>query len=475
MAKPTAYDAVVVGGGPNGLAAAITLSQSGKSVAIFEANDYAGGAVHSAALTLPQFVHDVCSAVYPLAMGSPFFRTLPLPQHGLEWIHSPAPLAHPLDDGTAVVLERSVDATAAGLGVDALAYRRLFARLLSDWNGLDVDILAPPHWPRHGLNLARFGWKAIQPARRFAEACFSGARARALFAGLAAHALLPLEFYGSAAFGLVLGVTAHAVGWPVVRGGAQQLADALSGHLLSLGGEIFLNRRVHALEDLPPAHALLCDLTPQQILNIAGARLPPRFRARLSKFRYGMGAFKIDWALSQPVPWKAADCARAATVHLGGGLEEICASERAAWHGFQAHSPFVIAVQPSLFDRTRAPEGKHTLWGYCHVPNGSEADMTAIVEAQVERFAPGFRDIVLARHIMPPAEFERRNANLVGGDINGGAPTLSQLFFRPTFSMYGTPMPGLYLCSSSTPPGGGVHGMCGYFAARKALREVFRQ
>jgi phytoene dehydrogenase-like protein len=477
MAELKSFDAIVVGGGPNGLAAAITLAQTGKAVALYEANETVGGAVRSAPLTLPDFVHDVCSAVYPLAAGSPFFRTLPLAQYGLEWIHSPAPLAHPLDDGTAVMLERSIEATAEGLGEDGSAYRNLFDPLVNRWTGLDADILAPPHLPlrpKNLTNLVCFGLQALQPARRLAQARFRDVRARALFAGLAAHAMLPLEAYGAAAFGLVLGATAHAVGWPIARGGAQRLADALSAHFRSLGGKIFLNQRVRAVEDLPAARAVLCDLTPRQFLTVAGARLPARLRHQLKKFRYGMGAFKVDWALSAPVPWKARECRRAATVHLGGPLEEICASERAAWRGLPEPSPFVLVAQPSLFDGMRSPEGKHTLWAYCHVPNGSGLDMTAEIEAQIERFAPGFRDVILARHIMTPAELERRNPNLVGGDINGGAPILSQLLFRPSLRMYGTGVPGLYLCSSSTPPGGGVHGMCGYFAAQKALRECFK-
>jgi phytoene dehydrogenase-like protein len=411
--------------------------------------------------------------VYPLAIGSPFFRELPLAQHGLEWIQSPAALAHPLDDGTALIVERSVDATAAKLGDDAVVYRKLMAPLAVQWESLSLDILAPPRWPRDPVQLARFGFSAIQPARRFAERNLNLDRTRTLFAGLAAHSMLPLEYWGSTAFGLVLGATAHALGWPIVRGGAQQLADALAAHLRVLGGDIFLNHPVETLAELPSSRSVICDVTPRQLLKIARQQLPRRYRDQLKKFRYGMGAFKIDWALSAAVPWRAPECRNAATVHLGASLPEIAASERMAWRGFHSDRPFVLLVQPSLFDPSRAPSGKHTLWAYCHVPNGSTFDMTQRIEAQIERFAPGFRDTILGRCSAPPAELERRNANLVGGDINGGAPILSQLFLRPTRRLYATPARGLYLCSSSTPPGGGVHGMCGYFAAQQVLRQMF--
>jgi len=472
-ASVESYDAVVVGAGPNGLAAAITLAQAGKSVAVFEARETVGGGVSSAEVTLPGFVHDLCSSVYPLAIGSPFFRSLPLARHGLEWVHSPAELAHPFDDGTAVVLERSVESTAAQLESDAAAYLKLMAPLAARWEDLSVDILAPPRLPRHPVQLASFGMSAIQSARRFAERHFAGARAQALFAGLAAHSMLPLEYRGSAAFGLVLGATAHALGWPIVRGGAQKLADSLAAYLRSLGGEIILNRPVETLAELPPARVVMCDLTPRQLIKIARRQLPQAYREKLEKFRYGMGAFKIDWALSAPVPWRAAECRRAATVHLGADLAEIALSERMSWNGFHGNVPFVLLAQPSLFDDSRAPADRHTLWAYCHVANGSRFDMTEKIEAQIERFAPGFRDTILARCVASPAELERRNANLVGGDINGGAPVLGQLFLRPTRRLYATPTPGLYLCSSSTPPGGGVHGMCGHHAARKALRDMF--
>jgi phytoene dehydrogenase-like protein len=470
---PTKYDAVVIGSGPNGLAAAITLAQHGRSVIIYEAEPTIGGGVRSAELTLPGFVHDVCSAVHPLAVGSPFFRSLPLERYGLDWVQPPAPLAHPFDDGTALTLERSVEATSAQLGADEGSYVSLVEPLVTHWNGLDAELLGPLRLPRRPLVLAQFGLQAIRSARSVAEKKFRGERARALFAGLAAHSMLPLEQRPSAAFALVLGVTAHALGWPLPRGGAQKLANALASYLQSLGGEVVTKRRVSTLEELPRAQAVLCDLTPRQLLSLAGDRLPARYRSKLESYRYGMGAFKMDWALSGPVPWKSAACARAGTIHLGGHFEEIATSERAAWNGKTAERPFVLLSQPSLFDSTRAPQGKQTLWGYCHVPNGSTADMVDGIERQVERFAPGFSDRVLARSVMSPAQLEQHNANLVGGDINGGAADLWQIFFRPTVKLYRTPVKGLYICSASTPPGGGVHGMCGYFAARQALKDIF--
>jgi phytoene dehydrogenase-like protein len=473
VGKSHAYDAIVIGAGPNGLSAAITLAQHGKSVVVYEAKAEIGGAARSAELTLPGFTHDVCSSVYPLGIGSPFFRALPLAQHGLEWIHPPAAVAHPFDDGTAVTLEPSVDATAAELGADEPSYRRLMTPLVAAWDGLGVDLLGPLRLPRHPWAFSRFGMLAIQPGRRLAEGRFKTERARGFFAGLVAHSMLPLEFWGSAAFGLVLAISGHSLGWPLARGGAQKLTDALAGYLLSLGGEIVSGRPVRKLDELPPARVVLCDVTPRQLLAIAGENLARSYRTKLAGYRYGMGAFKMDWALLGPVPWKARECARAATIHLGGILAEIAFSERSAWRGEQVEKPFVLLVQSSLFDRSRAPQGKHTLWGYCHVPNGSTFNMTERIEKQIERFAPGFRDLVVHRSVMSPRELEKRNANLVGGDINGGAPILSQLFFRPTAKMYRTSVKGLYICSASTPPGGGVHGMCGHFAARQALKEMF--
>lgn len=467
------YDAVIIGSGPNGLAAVILLAQSGRSVLVLEAEETIGGGARSAELTRPGFVHDVCSAVHPLAVGSPFFRTLPLERHGLEWIQPPAPLAHPFDDGTAAVLERSIGMTVETLGDDA-AYQKLMTPLVADWGRLDTELLAPPHIPAHPLALARFGWRGLRSARRLAESALTTIQARALFAGLAAHSSVPLERMATAAFGLVLGVTGHAVGWAMPRGGAGRITHALASYLRSLGGEIVTERRVETIDDLPPARLILCDVTPRQLLRLAGHRLPASYRRQLERYRYGPAAYKIDWALDAPVPWKAEECLRAGTVHLGGTLEEIAASERASWRGAHADKPFVLVAQPSLFDATRAPAGKHTLWAYCHVPHGSTFDMTERVERQIERFAPGFGERVLARHVMPPAALERHNANLVGGDINGGAQNIRQLFTRPVlrFNPYRTPVKGLYICSSSTPPGGGVHGMCGYHAARSALKDI---
>ncbi|HEV8253572.1 MAG TPA: NAD(P)/FAD-dependent oxidoreductase [Vicinamibacteria bacterium] len=467
------YDAVVVGSGPNGLAAAIRLAREGRSVLVLEASDSIGGGARSRELTLPGFVHDVCSAIHPMALASPFFRTLPLTDHGLEWIQPAAPVAHPMDDGTAVMLERSVDATADGLGEDAKAYRSLMGPLVGGWASLEHDVLGPLRLPRHPFALARFGLSGIRSAASLGRTRFRTARGRALFAGLAAHSILPLEAAVTSAFGLVLGITGHAVGWPLPRGGSGRVSEALASYLRSLGGEIVTGVEVRALDELPATRATLLDLTPRQVLRIASSRLPAGYARRLGRYRYGAAAFKLDYALDGPVPWTAAACARAGTVHLGATFEEILASESAVAAGRVSDRPYVLLAQQSLFDDTRAPAGKHTVWAYCHVPNGSTVDMADRIEAQIERFAPGFRRRVLARHVLTPAGLEAQNANLVGGDINGGAQDLGQLFTRPVARVvpYSTPVEGLYLCSSSTPPGGGVHGMCGYFAAEAALRE----
>ncbi|MGH9444315.1 MAG: phytoene desaturase family protein [Terriglobia bacterium] len=468
----SSYDAIVIGSGPNGLAAAITLARAGHRVLVVEAQRNLGGGARSEPLTLPGFTHDVCSAVHPLALASPFFAALPLGEHGLEWIHAPLPLAHALDDDS-VPVRRSIDGTAEGLGEDRDRYRTLANTLANDWGKLAGMFLRPPRIPRHPLAAFRFGRYAIRSACGFVRSAFKGDRAQALFAGLAAHSMLPLEKPPSAAFGLILMATAHVMGWPFPRGGSQNITRALASYLRSLGGEIVVNSPVESLDDLPSRRVVLCDLTPRQLLHVAGRRLPEDIRRGLARFRYGPGAYKVDWALSAPIPWKSPPCAQAGTVHLGGAFDEIAASERDAWQGEHAEKPFVLLAQPSLFDETRAPQGKHTAWAYCHVPQGSPFEMLDRIEAQVERFAPGFRSRILAKHVLPPSELERHNANLIGGSINGGVQDLRQLFWRPTRRLYSAGK-GLYLCSSSTPPGPGVHGLCGFYAAQAAIRDVFR-
>jgi phytoene dehydrogenase-like protein len=470
------YDAIVIGSGPNGLAAAITLARAGCMVLVYEARETVGGGARSGSLTLPGFVHDICSAIHPLAVISPFFRTVPLCTHGLEWIYPPTALAHPFDDGTAAVLDRSIAQTADTLGQDGAAYQQLIAPLVDSWSMLEEPLLGPLRWPRHPLALLRFGLRALRSARSLAERRFRGEHARGFFAGLAAHAIMPLERLPSAAFGLILGSLGHVIGWPFPRGGAQHISNALASYLQTLGGMIHTGVRISSLDELPPARAILCDVTPRQLLQIAGQRLPAHYQRRLRRYRYGPAAFKVDWALDGPIPWRAPACMRAAVVHVGGTLAEIAASERAAWAGQHSDRPFVLLAQQSLFDPTRAPPGKHVAWAYCHVPHGSSFDMTERIECQIERFAPGFRGRILARSVLPPQALERYNPNYVGGDINGGVQDLWQLFTRPTIQLvpYATPAKGLYICSSSTPPGGGVHGMGGYFAAQAALRGALR-
>src|SRR6266581_3594376 len=456
MSEHRAYDAIVVGSGPNGLAAAITIAQAGRSVIVYEARDSIGGGSRTQELTLPGFQHDVCSAIHPLGLASPFMRRLPLEQYGLEWIHPLAPLAHPFNDGTAAVLERSVEATGATLGRDAAAYRRLMGPLAANWSKLDTAILGPYPLTTHLFALARFGIPALLPARGFANMWFRENPARALLAGMCAHSMLPLEELQSTAFGLVLGMLGHAVGWPLPRGGAQKIVDAMAAYLCSLGGEIVTGVQVKSFESLPKARAVLFDVTPRQLLCIAGDHLPGRYKQRLQRYRYGPGVFKIDFALDGPVPWKAEACLHAGTVHVGGTLAEIAAAEAVVWKGEPSEKPFVLIAQQSLFDLTRAPQGKQTLWAYCHVPNGSTFDMTERIETQIERFAPGFRDRILARSVLTPVELERYNPNYVGGDINGGIQDLWQFFTRPAMQLvpypYATPARGIYICSSSTPP-----------------------
>ena len=467
-------DAVVVGSGPNGLAAAIVIAQAGRQVLVVEAADTIGGGCRTAERTLPGFKHDICSAIHPFAIASPLFRTLPLAKHGLEWVYPPAMFAHPLDDGSAAIVYRSIPATAEGLGVDGPPYHALFARLFDMWPSIEDDVLGPLRWPRHPIKMAHFGSSALRAAEPFARRTFSSEAARSLFAGVAAHGMLPLDTRPTGAVGLVLTLMAHVAGWPFPRGGAQRLADTLASYLRSIGGEIRTGVTVTSLSDLPPAKAILCDLSPKPLLKIAGERLPTWYRKALERYRYGMGVYKVDWALDGPVPWRNTDCSRAATVHLGGTLSDIASSERDAWSGRHAERPFVLLAQPTLFDASRAPAGRHTLWTYCHVPHGSDVDMLPRIEQQIERFAPGFRDRVLARAVMRPADIERHNANLVGGDIGAGVTDVRQLVARPTWRTYSTPVRGLYICSASTPPGIGVHGMCGYHAARRALAEVLR-
>ena len=476
MTSEQSTRAYVIGSGPNGLTAGIVLAQAGLHVEVFEAEAEPGGAARSLPLTLPGFLHDFGSAVHPLAAGSPIFSSLPLADFGLEWVHGDAPLAHPLDDGTAVVLERDLSLAERELGADGAAWRKLVEPAAVDWKEFTRDALAPVlRFPRHPLGMARFGLAAFQPARMLARSRFSGERARALFAGLAGHSFLSFNQPLSSAIAMVLGAAAHAVGWPVPRGGARAIPHALIGCLESRGGAVRTSRRIGANEfqELATNGALvLCDLTPQALARMAGSRVPAGFRRAANRFLHAPGAFKIDYALSEPVPWRSPECRRAITVHLGGTLEEIASSEEAVTQGRCAERPFVLAAQPTLFDPARAPQGKHILWAYCHVPNGSVFDMTERIESQIERFAPGFRDCVLARHIAPPAELESMDANLAGGDVMGGALNIAQLLFRPSLRAYSTGAPNIYLCSASTPPGGGVHGMCGYYAAKLALRRM---
>ncbi|MDX1639017.1 MAG: NAD(P)/FAD-dependent oxidoreductase [Balneolaceae bacterium] len=469
-------DAIVVGSGPNGLAAAVRLARQGLHVKVIEAKETIGGGTRTQELTLPGFRHDVCSAIHPMALASPFFKNLPLEEHGLEWIYPEYPLAHPLDNEPAVVLQTSLDETAAELEPDAAAYRSLYETIVINFEQLAPQLLAPfSPFPATPLLMARFGWNALKSAQSLAFGNFSSRRARALFAGLAAHSVLPMEKRVSAAIALVLGAAGHRHGWPIPKGGSHAITTALAGYLESLGGEIVTGEPVHSLEQVESARTVLFDLTPQQVLDIAGSSLPSGYRKKLKRYTYGPGVFKLDLALDGPIPWYDERCLNAGTVHLGGTFEDIADSERAMFNGRHSSRPYVLVAQQSLFDDTRAPDDKHTAWAYCHVPHGSEKDMTEAIESQIERFAPGFRDIVLERHRMNTSDMQRYNPNYIGGDINGGLQDLSQLFTRPAglFNPYHIPGTSWYICSSSTPPGGGVHGMCGYHAAGAALKREF--
>lgn len=467
-------DATVIGSGPNGLAAAIRLAQKGLSVTVHEAKGSIGGGMRSAELTLPGFIHDICSAVHPLGIGSPFFRTLPLHQHGLTWIQPPHALAHPFDDGRVALLERSVDDTSGTLGKkDGEAYKRLVGPFVEKWSLMIDDLLAPLRLPRHPFLMARFGLKAILPASKLTRSYFREPVARGFFAGLAAHSILPFDKCLTGGYGLALAILGHVSGWPIPHGGSQQLANALASLFYSLGGKIVTNSPVESITSISSNHIILCDVTPRQLIEMAGNLLPLGYKQKLQRYRYGPGVFKIDWALSQPIPWKAKECERAGTLHLGGTLEEIESSESLVWKNKYPEKPFVLLVQSSLFDSSRAPAGKHTAWAYCHVPNGSDFDMTSRIENQIERFAPGFRDCIMAKSVKNAKDLENYNSNYIGGDIIGGVQDIYQFFTRPAgwFSPYSTPVQGLYICSSSTPPGGGVHGMCGYHAANAALKS----
>lgn len=468
------FDAVVVGSGPNGLAAGIYLQQKGLSVLIIEGKDTIGGGLRSASFTLPGYTHDICSAIHPLAVGSPFFKTLPLHEHGLEYLYPEVAAAHPFDDGSAAVLYKSVEETANGLGNDGNAYRKLMQPIVQDWPVIAADILGPLRFPKHPMMMAKFGVHALTSAE-FLVKKFKQKQARGLWAGMAAHSIQPLSNFTTSAIGLVLMAAGHTTGWPLPKGGSQQIANALAAYFEKLGGRIETGQQIYSLNQLPSAHATLFDLTPRQLLKIAGSKFSFLYKWQLQNYKYGMGVFKIDWALDAPIPFTSPECRKAGTIHLGNSFEEIASGEAAIWNGQHPEQPYVLLAQQSIIDPSRAPEGKHTAWAYCHVPFGSSRDMTAVIENQVERFAPGFRERILSKHTMNTAQIERYNPNYVGGDINGGVIDVSQLYTRPAlrFSPYRTSVKGMYICSSSTPPGGGVHGMCGYHAASRAWKDIF--
>jgi phytoene dehydrogenase-like protein len=468
------FDALVIGSGPNGLAAAITMQQAGLSVLLIEGKETVGGGLRTAELTLPGFKHDICSAVHPMAVASPFFSSLPLVEHGLKFIQPIYPAAHPFDDGSAAILYRSITETAKGLGKDEEAYLDLLQPLVEDWDKLAGTLLSPLKFPKHPLLMGKFGLKGLQSAAMIAKK-FSTSHAQGLWGGMAAHSIQPLSNLTTAAIGMVLSAVGHVHGWPIPKGGSQAIASSLESYFVSLGGQIQTGFTVKSLKQLPPAKIVMLDVTPKQLLEIAGDQLSDLYRWQLRNFRYGMGVFKVDWALSEPIPFTAKQAREAGTIHLGNTFQEIALAEHQSTHGKVAQKPFVLLAQPTVFDNSRAPAGKHTAWAYCHVPSGSVTDMTEIIESQVERFAPGFRDTILAKHSMNTREMEAYNPNYVGGDINGGIQDISQLYTRPALrlSPYRTSIKGLYICSSSTPPGGGVHGMCGYHAAKQALKDIY--
>jgi phytoene dehydrogenase-like protein len=468
------FDAIIVGSGPNGLAAAIFLQQNGLSVLILEAKSEIGGGLRSAELTLPGFTHDICSAIHPLAVGSPFFQQLPLADHGLEYIFPEIAAAHPFDNGTAAVLKQSITETAKLLDSDEHAYLKLIQPMVTDWPNIAADVLGPLHYPEHPFAMARFGLAALTSITRLSKR-FKTEEAKALLAGMAAHSMQPLTKLTTSAAALVLMVNGHLKGWPIPKGGSNRIAKALASYFTSIGGKIETNIYVKSLEQLPSSHAVLFDVSPKQLLQIAGYQLSSLYKWQLERYRYGMGVFKIDWALDDVVPFMAEECKKAGTIHIGNSIREITNAEQQTWDGQHAQKPFVLLAQQSVFDPSRAPEGKHTAWAYCHVPNGSKVDMTNAIENQIERFAPGFKDRILAKHTMNPAQMEEYNPNYIGGDINGGVIDIGQLFTRPAlrWSPYKTSAKGIYICSASTPPGGGVHGMCGYNAAQKVLKDIF--
>jgi len=468
------FDAIVVGSGPNGLAAAIYLQQNGLSVLILEAKSEIGGGLRSAELTLPGFTHDICSAIHPLAVGSPFFQQLPLADHGLEYIYPEIAAAHPFDNGTAAVLKQSVTETAKLLGGDAQAYLKLMQPIVADWPNIATDVLGPLHYPKRPLAMAKFGLSALTSATHLSK-LFKTEEAKGLLAGMAAHSMQPFSKITTSAAALVLMINGHLKGWPIPKGGSNRIANALASYFTSIGGKIETNTYVKSLGQLPSAHSVLFDVSPKQLLQIAGHKFSSLYKWQLERYRYGMGVFKVDWALDGPIPFMAEECKKAGTIHIGNSIQEITNAEQQTWDGQHPEKPFVLLAQQSVFDPSRAPDGKHTAWAYCHVPNGSKVDMTTAIENQIERFAPGFKDRILAKHTMSPAQMEEYNPNYIGGDINGGVIDIGQLFTRPAlrWSPYRTSAKGIYICSASTPPGGGVHGMCGYNAAKRVLKDMF--